>query len=128
MASKLITLPTGDPQAARDLLQKWLDFDDKVLLIVLGDTNIAFDTATRADRMTGGVEEEPRWVIHGPNRDDIMEILIMLEDPDGMIEDWDKPLLIALSITDVIRDWVVRDGTLPTFSRLDDAFIAAEID
>ena len=128
MASKLITLPIDDAAQSRKTLQQWLDFDDKVLIIVLGDTNIAFETADRADRLTGGFEDEPRWVIHGLNRDDILDILDEIEDPDEMISDWNTVLFIAVSITDVIRDVVFRDGDQPNFSRIDDAFIAAEAD
>ena len=128
MASKLITLPTDDATQARKTLKKWLAFDDKVLIIVLGDTNIAFETADRADRLTGGFEDEPRWVIHGPNRDDIIDILAELEDPHELISDWNDVLFIAVSITDVIRDMVIRDGSQPTFSRIDDAFMMAEAD
>ena len=128
MVSKLITLPDDDPVAAQNIFLEWLNMEDKVLLVVLGDTNIAFKTAERADGLTGGVEEEPRWVIHAPVREDIIDILITLEDPNELIIDWDEPLFIAVSITDVIRDMVVRDGTLPNLTRIDDAFIAAELD
>lgn len=128
MASKLITLPANDPDQARKTLRKWLAFDDKVLIIVLGDTNIAFETADSADRLTGGFEDEPRWVIHGPNRDDIVDVLDELEDPDEITPDWNTVLFIAVSITDKIRDVVIRDGNQPNFSRIEDAFIAAESD
>ena len=128
MASKLITLPVDDANQAKKTLRKWLAFDDKVLIIVLGDTNIAFETADRADRLTGGFEDEPRWVIHGPNRDDIVDILDELEDPDEITPDWSTVLFIAVSITDKIRDVVIRDGNQPNFSRIDDAFMMAEAD
>ena len=125
MASKLITMP-ADPAAAKALLKKWIAFNDKILLIVLGDTKIAIETARRADILTGGIEEEPRWAIHAPNREHIMEILITLKDPKGLVQDWNDTLFVALSLTDVIRDMVRRDGDQPNFSRIDKAYMKAE--
>jgi hypothetical protein len=128
MESKIITLSVDDPVAAKALLQEWLDMDDKILFIVLGTTNIAKETVRRADKLSGGNLDEPQWVIHAPVREDVTDLLSTLEDPDDLVEDWEKPLAVVISITDVIRDMIVRDGTQPTFSRIDDAYRAAEID
>ena len=127
MDSKLILLPVDDPPGAQAMFLEMLE-KDLVLMVVLGETKLAEETARRADILTGGILEEPRWVVHAPIREDIMDVLTTLDDPDGLVTDWDKPLAIALSLTDVIRDMIVRDGTQPTFSRIDDAFINAEID
>ncbi len=127
MDSKLIVLPIDDPPEAQAMFLEMLD-QDLVLIVVLGETKLAEETARRADILTGGILAEPRWVIHAPIREDIMDILITLEDPGGLVTDWEKPLAVALSLTDVIRDMIVRDGTQPTFSRIDDAFISAEVD
>ncbi|MDQ3018197.1 MAG: hypothetical protein M3R25_15910 [Bacteroidota bacterium] len=127
MDTKLIVLPIDDPPRAQAMLKERLD-KDLVIMLVMGETKLAEETARRADSLTGGIIEEPRWSIHAPVREDIMDILITLEDPNGLVTDWDKPLAIALSLTDVIRDMIVRDGTQPTFSRIEDAYINAEID
>lgn len=126
--TKIIELPPDDPIRARVILRNWLVMKDKILFIVFGITNIALETVRRADILSGGVEEEPHWVIHVPERNDVIELLSDLEDPDGLITDWDSPLAIVLSITDVIRDMLPRNGEQPTYSRMDDAYRAAEID
>ena len=128
MASKVITLSATDEAAAQHKLREWLDKDDKILIIVLGDTNIANETVARADKLSGGVLQEPRWVIHAPKREFVQEMLSNLQDPDGLITDWDKVLAIAASLVDNIRDMIIRDGTQPTFSRIDDAWMMAEAD
>ncbi|MGB4847312.1 MAG: hypothetical protein WBP41_05300, partial [Saprospiraceae bacterium] len=61
MPTKLITLPTGNPAQAQALLTQTLQ-ENKVLLIVIGSTNIAVNTADRAARSTGA-PDEPRWVV-----------------------------------------------------------------
>ncbi len=127
MDSKLIVLPIDDPPGAQVMLRGMLD-KDLVIILVMGETKLAEETARRADTLTGGILAEPRWAIHAPIREDIMDILITLEDPNGFVTDWEKPLAVALSLTDVIRDMIIRDGTQPTFSRIDDAYINAEID
>lgn len=128
MESKIIALPDDDPETANAVLKEWLDLDDKILFIVIGTTNIAIETVRRADLQSGGIPEEPQWVIHAPVREDVTDLLSTLEDPDGLVEDWGKPLAVVVSITDVIRDMIVRDGTIPKYSRIDDAYRAAEID
>ena len=128
METKVITLPDDDPDAAKALLKEWIDMDDKLLFIVFGITNIAKETVRRADILSGGNLEEPHWVIHAPKREDVIDLLSSLDDPDGLVEDWKRPLAIVVSITDVIRNMIVRDGTQPTYSRIDDAYRAAEID
>ena len=127
MATKVITLPP-DATDAQNKLREWLDKKDKILFIVLGDTKIANETVVRADRLSGGVLQEPRWVIHAPTREHVIDILDELEDPDDLVAEWEKVLAIAVSITDVIRDMIERDGTQPTFSRIDDAYMFAEAD
>ena len=61
MATKVITLPVDSQETAQAKLREWLGKDDKVLFLVLGDTNIAFETVAKADVLTGGVLQEPRW-------------------------------------------------------------------
>jgi hypothetical protein len=128
MASKVIVLPADDAAAAQLKLQEWLDKDDKILFIVIGNTNIAEETVLRADKISGGVLQEPQWVIHAPVREDVLHILEALDDPDDFVTDWEKPLAIAVSITDVIRDMIIRDGIQPTYVRIEDAFLLAELD
>ncbi len=127
MASKVLTLPTDNPLEACELLRKTLT-ENKILFIVLGDTGLAKETVRRADILTGGILEEPHWVIHAPNRTDIQEVLSTLMDPHGLVPDWDKPLAVVTSMTLNIRDMILRDGTQPIFTRIDDAFLAAELD
>ena len=126
--TKIIELPADDPTRAKAIMKKWLAMNDKILFIVFGTTNIALETVRRADILSGGVEEEPQWVIHVPERNDVIELLSNLEDPDELISDWETPLAITLSISDVIRDMIPRNGIQPTYSRIDDAYRAAEID
>ena len=130
MATKVITLPTGNPLAAQKKFQEWLDKIDKVLFIVLGDTNIAKNTVEKADVITGGQLNEPRWVIHAPVREDILNMLKTIKDPEEKIinKDWDKVLAFSLSLTDNIRDMIVRDGTEPKRVRIMRAFLEAEVD
>lgn len=127
MATKVITLPEEDPNEARMELHKWLK-KDKILFIVLGETEIAKETVQRADTITGGNVTEPQWVIHAVKREDVVEVLDAIDDPSDFVTDWNEPLAIAVSITDTIRDMIRRDGKIPTFSRIDDAFRKAEMD
>lgn len=126
--TKIIDLPADDPKGAKAIMKKWLTMNDKILFVVFGTTKIALETVRRADILSGGVEEEPHWVIHVPERNDIIDLLSNLEDPDELITDWDTPLAITLSISDVIRDMLPRNTGQPTYSRIDDAYRAAEID
>lgn len=128
MASKVILLPADDEAAAQSKLQEWLAKDDKILFVVIGDTGIALETVNRADKLSGGALQEPRWVIHAPVREHVIDILDTLADPDDLVMDWDKVLAVAVSIMDIIRDMMVRDGTLPTYSRIVDAYMLAEAD
>ncbi len=124
MPTKLITLPTGNPAQAQALLTQTLQ-ENKVLLIVIGSTNIAVNTADRAARFTGA-PDEPRWVVRAPQIADVIDILKTIQDPASLVIDWDDTLLIAVSITDVIRDMIDQDGTLPTLVRLQTAWMKAE--
>jgi hypothetical protein len=126
MASKVITLPVDSQEAAQAKLREWLGKDDKVLFIVLGDTNIAFETVAKADVITGGVLQEPRWVIHATTRDWAIPMLQTLSDPKPLVTNWDSVLAIAVSITDVIRDMIPRDGTQPSNIKILTAFLKAE--
>jgi hypothetical protein len=125
MANKTILLPADDPDAAHLLLKEWLDKDDKVLFIVLGDTEIARETVRKADGFTGDADEA-RWVVHAPVREDVVDLLKDLEDPKGLVDDWEKPLSIATSLRDVIRDMIVRDGKVPNNTRIVRSFMLAE--
>jgi len=78
--------------------------------------------------LTGGDITEPQWVIYAAKREDVIEVLEALDDPSNFVTDWNKPLAIAVSMTDTIRDMIPRNGTQPTYSRIDDAFRKAEID
>jgi len=124
MAAKLITLPTGNPAQAQALLTQTLQ-ENKVLLIVIGATNIAVNTADRAARFAGA-PDEPRWVVRAPEIEDVIDILKAIQDPGPLVTDWDDTLLIAVSITDVIHDMIDQDGTLPTLARLQVAWMKAE--
>lgn len=124
MPTKLITLPTGNPAQAQALLTQTLQ-ENKVLLIVIGSTNIAVNTADRAARFAGA-PDEPRWVVRAPIIEDVITILKTIQDPTPLVTDWDDTLLIAVSITDVIRDMIDQDGTLPTLVRLQMAWMKAE--
>ena len=126
MASKVITLPVENIEAAKAKLHEWLAKDDKVLIIVLGDTNIAFETVTRADRLSGGALQEPRWVIPGTVRDWSIPVLQNLSDPGNLITDWNTVLAIAVSLKDVIRDMIPRDGNQPSNIRISRAYMKAE--
>jgi len=127
MASKVITLPVNDPNAARAKLQEMLN-KHKILFLVLGETDIAVETVRRADELTGGDINEPEWVIHAPKREDVVAMLGTLSNPARPVQDWDKPLAIAISISDTIRDMIQRDGKQPTFSRISDAILMAQMD
>ncbi|MBK9983314.1 MAG: hypothetical protein IPP15_13110 [Saprospiraceae bacterium] len=124
MPTKLITLPTGNPAQAQALLTQTLQ-ENKVLLIVIGSTNIAVNTADRAARFAGA-PDEARWVVRAPVIEDVITILKTIKDPTPLVLDWDDTLLIAVSITDVIRDMIDQDGTLPTLVRLQTAWMKAE--
>lgn len=127
MATKVVILSEDNPDEARLELRKWLT-KDKILFIVLGETKLAKETVQRADTLTGGNLDEPHWVIHAAKREDVIEVLDTLDDPYSFVTDWNHPLAIAVSITDTIRDMIRRDGSQPSFSRIDDAFRKAEID
>ncbi len=124
MPAKLITLPADNPAQAQALLTTTLT-ENKVLLIVIGSTNIAVNTADRAARFTGA-PDEPRWVVRAPKIADVIDILKSITDPSPLVIDWDDTLMIAVSITDVIRDMIGQDGTLPTLVRLQVAWMKAE--
>jgi hypothetical protein len=124
MPTKLITLPTGNPAQAQALLTQTIQ-ENKVLLIVIGSTNIAVNTADRAARFAGA-PDEPRWVVRAPVIADVITILKTIQDPTPLVIDWDDTLLIAVSITDVIRDMIDQDGTMPTLVRLQMAWMKAE--
>ncbi len=128
MASKVITLPTDNQEEAQKLFKEWLDFDDKILFIVLGDTGIAKKLVEAADRRTGGDENEPQWVVFAEKREDVLELLQTLKDPENMVEDWEKTLAIAVSMTDNICDMIPRNGTQPNAARIFMAFRRAERD
>ena len=128
MATKVITLPIGNPDDARKLLKTWLEKDNVILFIVLGDTKIAIETVRRADILSGGDITEPQWVIYAEKREDVVEVLELLTDPSSFVTDWNKVLAVAVSLTDTIRDMIPRDGKIPTFSRINDAYMNAEFD
>ena len=124
MPDKIISLPAGDPVEAKKLLKKAIE-DRKILIIVIGDTNIALDTVQRADRSTGG-PTEPHFVVHAPVLEDVVDVLKTISDPKPFVTDWNDTLLAAVSVTDVIRDSIGRDGTLPRLTRLETAWMRAE--
>jgi hypothetical protein len=124
MPNKIINLPANNPAEASKQLKKALE-DPKVLLIVIGDTNLALDTVQRADRFTGA-QNEPRWVVHAPVLEDVIDILKSLPDPKVLVSDWNETLLAGVSITDIIRDMIKKDGTLPSLTRLQIAWMRAE--
>ena len=126
MASKVITLSATDAVEAQEKLQEWLGKNDKIIFLVLRDTQIAFNTVAKADVITGGALQQPRWVIHAPNPDLVIDILKGIQDPDGLAPDWEAVLACAISLADLIRDVIARDGKEPSFTRIAKSFTTAE--
>lgn len=125
MFNKTTILPVEDVALAKELFQRLIHEEAKILLIVLGSDMEAKTTVERASKLAG-LDFEPHWVVWirnpAPLEDDIMQ----LKGAQDAIADLSSTRLFALNFSDVVKDVIRIDEGIPDFTRIQLAWMNAE--
>jgi hypothetical protein len=125
MFKKTLVLPTDDAALAAKMFHEIVHDEPYVLLVVLGDSDVAQQTVTRADKLAGAPDDW-RWVVWARVPAHIAAEVQAMRDK-GIKPDMQKPdIAFSTSLGDTIVDVIAASEPKPDNVRIFLAFAHGE--